>query len=302
MPATDFVKDWDTLRVFLAVARAGSLRAAAEAMQVNHATVSRAIKALESDLGTRLFDRGSIGLTLTQSGEELISLAEPFETQAHVIRRRIGGLDSRPSGIVRVSVPPVLGFCYIAKVFAAFSEVHPQIALDVAVTNRFSDLNKSETDVSVRIAFQVEDDVVGRRVLTYAKTFYASPGYLDRHPDLVERRGRGAHLIGWNLEHDAVWQRNTPFPEARLRNVLAEGVLQAEAAAAGMGVTVLPCFMGDAHPGLMRVPGVEPRPDRSIWLLLHSDLRRTARVRAFVDFAAEAIQRDRDLFLGNRPS
>lgn len=298
MTRSDTIKDWDTLRIFLAVARTRSLRAAAEAMGVNHATVSRAIRVLEDDLGTRLFDRASTGLTLTQPGEELLTLSQPLEAQAHVIRRRIAGLDGRPSGIVRVSVAPVFGFCYSAKLFTAFSEAYPEIDLDVSVTNRFSDLTRSETDVSVRIAYQIEDDVVGRRLLTYRKAFYAAPDYLARHPEPVACQGKGAHLIGWSAEHDAAWQRETPFPEARLRNIFAEGVLQREAAAAGMGITILPCFMGDADPRLMRVPGAGAFPDRSIWLLLHSDLRRTARVRAFVDFAAEAILRDRALFMG----
>ncbi|MEM7056462.1 MAG: LysR family transcriptional regulator [Pseudomonadota bacterium] len=299
MAQTETLQDWDALRVFLTVARTGSLRAAADALGVNHATVSRAIKALEKDLGSRLYDRATSGLTLTQPGEELFELAVPMETQAHVIRRRLAGLDDDPSGVVRVSIAPVLAFGYISKVFSAFSDAYPQIDLDVLVTNKISDLQRSETDVSFRIAYQIDEDVIGRRALTYVKTFYATPDYLLAHPDPVAVQGEGASVIGWDKENDPAWLRQTPFPKARLTNIFAEGVLQREAAAAGMGISILPCFMGDVDDRLARVPGATLQPDRSIWLLLHSDLRRTARVRALVDFAARAIRSDRDLFMGN---
>ncbi len=140
--------------------------------------------------------------------------------------------------------------------------------------------------------------LVGRRLITYAKAIYASPDYLTRHPALRPGDGAGATWIGWHDETAPGWIRDSPFPNASLRHVFPEAVLQLEAAAAGMGLTFLPCFIGDTDRRLRRAPGTEPDPDRSIWLLLHGDLRRTARVRAFIDFVAAEILRDRDFILG----
>ena len=291
--------DWDTVRIFLAVARLGTLRGAAKALAINHATVARGLGVLEAQLGTRLFDRTRAGLTLTQSGEDLLGPAERMELEAHTIRRRVAGRDAQPSGTVRVSVPPLLAFKFLAEPFAAFARTYPEIDLRVSVTNRFTDLRRREVDVSIRIAFEVDDDVVGRRVIRYLKGVYASSDYLAERPTLRVGDGAEATWIGWGEPGDKpAWIRASPFPNAPLRHALPEAVLHVEAAAAGMGLTYLPCFIGDPDPRLERVPGVAPVDDRSIWLLLHSDLQRTARVRAFVDFMAAAIRAQRAMIRG----
>lgn len=294
--------DWDSVRVFLAIARAGGMRGAASTLRVNHATIARRLHGLESDLATRLFDRSRAGLVLTQAGEELIGSAERMELEAHAIRRRVAGRDTRPSGPVRVSAPPILAFKFLAEPFADFARAHPEIDLRVSITDRLSDLRGGETDASIRVAFEVDDDVVGRRVIRFMKTVYASPRYLVEHPHLSAGGGAEAEWIGWSDEgHRPAWIRTSPFPHAVVRHVLPDVVLQLEAAAAGMGLSYLPCFVGDADARLRRVPGVEPVDDRSIWLLLHSDLQRTARVRAFVDFMAEAIIARRAMIRGHCP-
>lgn len=294
--------DWDSVRVFLAIARAGGMRGAADTLRVNHATIARRLRGLETDLATRLFDRSRAGLTLTQAGEELIGPAERMELEAHAIRRRVAGRDARPSGPVRVSVPPILAFKFLAEPFADFARAHPEIDLRVAITDRFSDLRSGETDVSIRVAYEVDDDALGRRVIRYTKAVYASPRYLAERPDLSAGGGAEAEWIGWSDEgRRPTWVRASPFPHAAVRHVLPDVVLQLEAAAAGMGLTYLPCFVGDADSRLRRVPSGAPVDDRSIWLLLHSDLQRTARVRALVDFMAEAILARRAMIRGHRP-
>ncbi|MGF1473940.1 MAG: LysR family transcriptional regulator [Geminicoccaceae bacterium] len=291
--------DWDNLRIFLAIARAGSLRGAAAALSINHATAARGLQALEQSLGTRLFDRAPSGLILTQAGDELMAPAEAMELEAFAIRRRVAGLDANPAGPLRVSLPPILAFSFIVPDFADFSENYPEIDLIVTITNRFADLRRAETDVSIRIAREVDDDVVGRRLIQYAKGVYAAPAYLTERPNLTVGDGAEAEWIGWgDGDTQPGWVRVSPFPQARLRHSMPEAVLQIEAAAAGMGLTYLPCFIGDPDSRLVRVPAVEPVDDRSIWLLIHGDLRATARVRAFVDFMAKRILGHRRLMWG----
>ena len=293
--------DWDTLRIFLTVQRTGSLRAAAEKLSVSHATVARGLRALEETLGARLFDRSRTGLTLTVSGEKLVEATERIESETLAIRRQVAGQDSRPSGRVRVSVPPILAFKYLTPLFADFARAFPDIHVDVNISNTFLNLQRLESDVSIRVTREVEDDVVGRRLLQYRKGVYASHAYLAARPNLTIGDGSEAEWIGWGDSQDRPgWLVASPFPNAALRHTIPEAVMQADAAAQGMGLTYLPCFIGDADPGLVRVPGVELIDDRSIWLLLHSDLRKTARVRVFVDFMAEAILKRRADFLGER--
>jgi len=290
---------WDAVRVFLNIARSGSLRGAAERESVNHATVARALGALERDLGARLFERSRLGLQLTQAGEELIQSAEKMEQEARSIQRRISGRDERPSGRVTVSVPPLLAYCFLAEHFARFSALYPEIDLDVKITNAFADLLLRETDVSIRIAYDVDDDVVGRRLIQYKRAVYGSHQYFQDRPDLTAGDGREASWIGWSDDGATpAWVKESDFPKAQVKHIMPEAVLHIEAAANHMGITYLPCFIGDSDPRLARAPGTQPADDRSLWLLLHGDLRKTARVRAFVDFMAEAIRGQLPLIRG----
>lgn len=293
MTAQKLSTNWDDLRIFLAVARAGSLRGAARALGVNHATVNRRLGLLEQRLNTRLFERRPDGLTPTQAGEELFASAERIEDEMSAVQERVAGREALPAGLVRLSLPPALMRSPLAGDLAEFCAQHPQIDLDIDLTDSFSDLNWREADVSLRMAFEVADDVVGRRLLHYGKAIYAAPGYLEATP-----RG-GLIWIGWGPDdpHPA-WTRDTPFADVPVRHRLFGHTAQIEAARAGLGLTMLPCFLGDLDPGLVRVPGSDPIPDRALWLLLHHALHRTARVRALVDFLAAAVLSHRAVFAG----
>lgn len=287
--------DWDQLRIFLAAARAGSLRGASEDLGVNHATVNRAVRRLEETLGTRVFDRSAGGLTLTQPGELLIPYSEEIERQTHKIERGLTGLDTTPSGTVRVSMPPSFAQGFFAPVLHGFSAEFPDIEIEVIPTNAISDLRRHEADVSIRAAFEVDDDVVGRRLTRYVVAAFASPAYLDGHPDLRVGDGDGAHWVGWGGKAD--WVKETPYPNATVRHALPEIQMQAEAAAAGLGMVWCPAFLLDPEPRLIRIPGAPIQASRSIWVLLHGDLRKTARVRAFVDFFSDYITERRAQFI-----
>ncbi len=279
--------NWDQLRVFLAATRAGSLRGASDQLGVNHATVNRAIQGMEQSLGTRVFDRSAGGLTLTQPGELLVPHAEEIERQTLNIERKISGLDTTPSGTLRVSVPPSFAQAFMGQILAGFTAEFPDINIEIISTNAISDINRHETDVSIRVAYEVEDDVVGRRLLQYSVAAFASQVYLDRHPELTVGDGTGAHFVGWGGNSD--WVKETPFPNAKTRHVMPEIFMQAEAAANGLGMAWCPGLLLDPDPRLVRVPNAPAQPSRSIWVLLHGDLRKTARVRAFVDYICDYI-------------
>ena len=202
---------------------------------------------------------------------------------------------------MRITLPPSLAYVFIAPLLARFSEACPDIDLDIQINNSFQDLTKHEADVSIRVAYSVTDDVVDRKVIQYAKGVYASRSYIAMHQDLFDGNGAGLTWIGWGDDDPhPEWARKSRFPAASTRHCAPQGVMQLEMARDGMGMTFLPCFTGDTEPELQRVPSTEIVADRSIWPLLHSDLRTTARIRAFVDFMAAESLRHRPLLLGHQ--
>ena len=294
--------DWDDLRVFLAILRSRSLRGAARTLRLNHATVNRRLKALEAAFGSKLFDRTRAGFAPTQAGEELLDTAERVEDELFKAQQSIAGRDADLSGEVKVSLPYAVVRGFLAADLCTFSRRYPGIDLDLDLTDRFSDLTRLEADVSIRMAYDVAGDVVGRRLVRYSKAIYATPDVvrsLDPVPSVFDER---RVWIGWHGgDGDISWVRGTSYPNVPVRHNLPDHALQTEMARAGMGLTMLPCFLGDTEPGLIRVPGSIPKPDRSIWMLSRSDLRRTARVGAFVDYIAAAILAHRGLLEGRNP-
>lgn len=292
--------DWDDLKYFLAVARKGSIRGAAVALGVNHSTVSRRIDACERKLGVRLFERLPSGYLMTPAGEDMMESARRMEEEAAAIDRRVAGRDKRLSGPLRVTMPDAIAQKLLMPDMAAFSDNHPEIELELMISYAFADLNKREADVAIRVTNDPPGHLVGRRIVKYAKAIYASHDYLARH----DPTGDPASLswIGWDCTvPDPQWVRESAYPRAQVRNRAHHVMVQVEAAKAGMGLAMLPCFVGDTEPELRRLPAAEPVPDREIWLLTHEDLRNTARVRRFLDCMAEALLARRDLLEGKRP-
>lgn len=291
--------NWDDLRFLLAVARKGSIRGAAQTLGVNHATVSRRLTSLEDALGARLFDRLPGGYFLTPTGEELLAAAERVEEETNGIERRVVGRDSELRGLLRVTMPDSAALKLLMPGVAEFAEAHPYIELELIPSYAIVDLSRREADVAVRFSNNPAPNLVGRRLLRMARAIYASDAYLARH-DPTDGES-GATWLGWNdTVPDPQWVRESPFPTVPIRNRIAHSMTQLEAAKAGMGMTFLPCFMGDTEPTLRRVRP-DTVPDLQLWLLTHEDLRNTTRVRAFMDFIAAAILRERDLLEGRRP-
>ena len=293
------MKDWDDIRYFLAVARSGSIRAAAHAMAVNHSTVSRRIDAFETRLGARLFERLPKGYFLTEAGEHILDLAHRIEADAVAVERRLAGRDANLGGTLKVTLPNTIATKLIMPDLIAFSDAHPEIQLDLDVSLSMVDLAWRQADVAIRISNDPPGNLVGRRLVKYARSIYGSPAYL-RGRDLAN--GDSLEWIGWKdtVEHPQ-WVRESHYPDAPVRHRVPNTLAHLEAAKNGMGICVLPCFVGDTEPGLRRLPPGTAEPDREIWLLTHEDLRNTARVRRFMDFMADAITAKKDLLEGQTP-
>jgi DNA-binding transcriptional LysR family regulator len=293
--------DWNDLRIVLAIAREGSLSGAARRLRVTHSTVFRRLAVIERALGVRLFERFPDGYAATPAGEAAASLAQHLADEIGALERRLSGQDMRPSGSIRIATADTI-WPLVNAHLPAFRAAFPDIVPEVAISDAMANLTRREADIAIRPIPGPPENLIGRRIADIAHAVYASPKYLAR-----KDTGDG-HARYWIGLEDAVaptvigrWLRRHVRPDEMVLTVNALPALR-DAACAGMGLVLLPCYMGDSDDRLRRVDGVPADTPRSaLWLLTHNDLRRTARVRAAMDFFAEAFLRNRALLEGERP-
>lgn len=291
--------DWKSLPAYLAVARQGSLRAAAEQLGGTHATVRRQIEALESQLGAQLFRRGADGFQLTAAGRTL--LPQALEAEAALLKgaNAVQGLDREASGKIRVSADPITAHFMLAPVLADFSSLYPEIDIELQLSYSIESIEKLETDVSVRHMAEIDEDVVGRKLFPSALGIFAARSYLDRKLPKAGPKGQGLEWIGYGPVPELMaYVRESPFPEARVRHVVPDPEMHLHLARAGAGLALQAAWVQARFPELQRVPGTKLDDRRSVWVLLHSDLRRVRRVRLFVDYLCDALLERKAEFIG----
>jgi molybdate transport repressor ModE-like protein len=300
--------DWNELRLVLAVSRAGSLTGAAKALGVDHSTAFRRLQALEGRLGLPLFERLPGGVyEPTGAGSRLAASAERIEDEVHAAARDVAGRDRRLSGRLRVTSSETLAYRLLTEQVARFRRAHPGIVVELAIDNRVLNLSRREADVALRPARPREGDLWGRKLAEVAWTAYGAAHYLAEVPPLASATDLSAHpLIGWEEGTAGIkaaeWLAEVA-PNAAFVYRTNSVVNQLVAARAGIGLAVLPCYLGDPEPGLVRAlpGGPVPALERELWIVTHQDLRRTARVRAFFDVVAEGLGAGRALIDGRTP-
>jgi DNA-binding transcriptional LysR family regulator len=295
--------DWDDLRLVLAIARGRSLSGAARALGVTHSTVFRRLDAIERRTGARLFERFRDGYAPTAAGDAMATVAARLAEEVLALERRLAGQDLRPSGSVRLTTTDTLALAVVMPHLAAFQEAYPEIRLELAITNVVADLTRRDADVALRPTPDPPATLMGRRLAGIAYAIYGAPEYLSRH------RGREWSSHDWIGREDALgstvaarWMREN-VPEERIACRLDAVSVMREAARAGMGLVVLPCYFGDGAPGLRRAQERPLADARSaLWLLTHRDLRHTARIRALMDFLASRLTAERPRIEGRQPA
>ncbi|MGI6247650.1 MAG: LysR family transcriptional regulator [Pseudochelatococcus sp.] len=290
--------NWDDLRLFLAVARVGTLSGAARTLGVNHSTVFRRVGAFEDRLRVRLFERLPNGYALTPAGEEMRDAAMRIEEQIAALSRRVTGRDLRLGGTVRITTVDMLALGVLPGHLAAFRAQYPGIVLDVVVSNAALDLTRREADVALRVGNAPSETLVGRRVARLAFAIYAAAG----GPTVQDGELTARDWIGFDDEHAPLARHMARlYPQARLAFRTNSIPAAIGAARAGTGLAPLPCGLADRDPGLIRIAEMPEPFTLDLWLLTHEDLRATARIRAFMDFMAEAFAAEADLLEGRRP-
>ena len=291
--------DWNDLRIFLAVARAGQLGAAAALLKVDPTTVSRRLRRLENALQQRLFEQTRDGQVLTEAGERLALRAEDMDRAAAAIEPSAGV--ALVSGLLRISVSEGFGTWLIASHLPSFVEAHPELQVDLVANSGFLSPSRRETDVAILLARPRGGPLLSRKLADYALRLYASADYLDRAGPIAGKAALGDHpLIGYIP--DFIYA-----PELRYLDEIAPGATlrirsssinaQYRLARAGAGIAALPCFIGDADAHLVRIIP-EVKIERSFWLVTHQDTRRLARIEAFVKWVDALVSAHRLFLLG----
>jgi len=286
--------DIEDLRLLAALAQAKTLAGAARALQLNHASAWRRLSHLERRLGVRLFERSRTGYLSTVAGSAAIAMAERVLHEIDDTGRRLAGHDLRLTGTVRLTTTEAL-FGFIAPALAALRHSHPGLLVEVVVANAFSTLTRREADIALRPAVTVPDDLIARPLATVASAIYGAHGYL------ADKIVADPLALDWlspdeSLAHlaSSKWIA-TRIDPARIVHRANSLVALREAASAGMGITLLPCFLGDTDRRLRRMTPPLAAVTSTLWLVGHPDLRRMPRVQTVVNAIAGYVSDHRNV-------
>lgn len=291
--------NWDDVRIFLAVARAGQILGAAKRLGLNHATVSRRVAALEESLNARLFRRLTTGSELTPAGEHFLSVAERMEGDMIAARAEIAGEGNDVSGTVRIGAPDGFGVAYLAPRLGELTERHPTLAVQLVPVPRSFSLSRREADIAITVERPTEGRLVAAKLVDYTLGLYASKAYLAAHgapariDDLEKHRligSVGDLLMSQSLDYATeIWPRwNAGFQ-------ISSALGQTEAVRSGAGIGILHTFVARGHDDLVPLT-VAPQIRRAYWLVYHESVRPLRRVQAVSAFIAAIVDKDRAIF------
>jgi len=280
--------EWSDLRIFLAIAREGTLGAAARKIGQTQPTMGRRLRALEQALGQTLFQRTADGFVLTDEGTAVLAHAERIEEEAIALQRQAKGTETQLDGTLRLSSSDWFGTMMLSPVIAAFGERHPKVTVELLTDARLYSLPRREADLVFRIKPFSEPEVISRKLLHIPYGLYGKKG--SEPPRAGD--GSGVRIVTMNAEFadmpNAVWLKRT-LPKAEIASRSNNRQAQAELCARGGGLAVLPRPLGDRDRRLVPLDiGVSP-PGRDTYVGYHRDLRRLARLRALLDLVIEKL-------------
>lgn len=285
--------DWNGFKVFLAIARTGSLSAAAKQLSVNHSTVFRRLNTLEEEMGGRLFERFPQGYQLTILGEEVLSLAHTIEKSFESIERHMVGKDIQPKGRVSMTAPNNIAYHYLPDYLSSFKRAYPEIDVDVLVGNHDLNLDSREADIAIRASANPPEHLVGKQIAQIPWSVFASPDYLMQHQaptcmaQLNQHKLIGACELLTHLTPFQFMEKNYGQHISLRSNDLVSMSFLAEA---GQGLAFLP--NDQARQGLQALFSLEPSTHSKLWLLTHPDLRNLARVKLLMRHLSDCFENE----------
>jgi len=288
--------DWDKLRIFHAVADAGSLTHAGDVLHLSQSAVSRQIRALEESLGTTLFHRHARGLILTEQGELLFEATSSMSRKLDSASARIRDSEENVFGELKVTATVGFGTLWLAPRLVKLYEKFPDLRIDLLLEERVLDLPMREADVAIRMKEPSQSDLIRRRLLNIRMRLYASPNYIAARGNPADLTDLANHrLICQKPDQPQVAAGARLVQELMAQNVGSTltvnnyfGVLQA--VLANLGIGVLPDYLTADHPNLVRVFPDTESGEVPVFLAYPEELRQTRRVAVFRDFVLEEIQ------------
>lgn len=280
--------DWGDLRIFLAIAREGTLGGAARKIGQTQPTMGRRLRALEASLGQTLFQRTADGFVLTDEGTAVLRHAERIEDEALALERQASGATTQLDGLLRLSSSDWFGTVMLSPVIAAFGKRHPAVTVELLTDARLYSLPRREADLVFRIKPFSEPEVISRKLLHIPYALYGKKG--SKPPRAGD--GSGIRVATMNAEFaempDAVWLKRM-LPNADVASRSNNRQVQAELCARGGGLAVLPRPLGDSDRRLVALDIGTPPPGRDTYVGYHRDLKRLARLRALLDLVIERL-------------
>ncbi|HYD62097.1 MAG TPA: LysR family transcriptional regulator [Noviherbaspirillum sp.] len=294
--------DWDNLRIFLGVARSQSALEASRALKMSQSTISRRLQKLEQDIGSILFERNSQGHKLTSAGHRLLEHVEKLEGTLSAVESNVFGDNVALSGEIRLGATEGFGTFFLTPQLTHFCVKHPGITVDVLPLPRTLNLSKREADASVAIDRPSANSFVTCMLSKYRLQPYAAPEYLQQHPAIMSIDDLVGHrwidyvddLIFSPQQFSLTKWLPALKPSMRSTSVIA----QSQAVRAGLGIGVLPCFLGSVIDGLVPVLPEKVDITRTFWLVAPPERRELARVKALWDYIREVVSVNEDFLMG----
>ncbi len=286
------MEHWDNIRFFLAVVQNGSVRSASIALNVNHATVLRRVAHLEAHLGARLFDKLPTGYELTNAGEEILEYAERMAQTSTDLQTRVFARDQKLTGTLRVAMPNAFATDLFMPDLAEFSRTHPEIELQTITSYDLVNLTTRQADVALRLVY--DRNTLPQHLYGVGLQDVCRGVYIARDALVVLHQNPSAKAKWILKEEDGApheWADKGAVAMDAVPFVVSDLATQLAAVRAGVGITIMPCFVGDRDTSLVRVPDVGISHYGKLWLLTHGETRKTKRVRLFCDFLKKRIKR-----------
>jgi DNA-binding transcriptional LysR family regulator len=292
--------NWDDVRVFLAVARAGQILGAARRLGLNHATVSRRVAALEEALGAKLFQRLTTGTELTPAGQRFLPVAERMETDMIAARADLASEGDEIAGPVRIGAPDGFGVAFLAPRLGELTARHHDLTIQLVPVPRSFSLSRREADIAITVERPAEGRLVAGKLVDYTLGLYASKDYVERfgQPETVDALA-GHRLIGYVPDliiNPSLDYANEFWREWETNYAISSALGQVEAVRSGAGIGILHTFIARSVPELVPIDVASPIR-RAYWLVYHESVRPMRRIQAVSSFISEVVEKERGLFL-----
>jgi len=298
MMKTNEKLEWNDLKIILAIGRAGTLSGASRILSSSHSTVFRRINAIEKKLNVRFFDRFAQGYVLTDAGETAMTTARQIDNEVHNLTLDLVGKDLRLQGTILVTAPEGVTLKLLSPAIAKFCKAHPEIHIDMIVTGEPLKLSRREADLAVRATSSPPDTTIGRYICRFPFGLYANKKFARRN------KKNDFSNCNWVMTNDShEWfsssvRKKLGLPKGKTVFTSSSTMAVVNAIKEGMGISLLPCFLGDSETGLVRVMSLPEETTLELWLLTHPDLRNTARIKALVTFLQTSLESQKNLIEG----